>query len=205
VSSFKFDLNKEQILSEYLDRLYKSKKITFERIVDIDKQHQGIDVVIQHKSKDYFIDEKAQLHYLNKDLPTFTFELSYLNKSNELKEGWLFDAHKHTQYYFLITGIFLKENKTELLDITDIQSIKITSVNRKRLMKLLGALGLSKYNLYAYDNDIRTHESYGKNTIPELNKKNGVIYYTEHLSEKPMNLQIKLSYLIASGVAKKFY
>lgn len=205
MSTFKLDLNKEHILSEYLDRLYKSKKIMFERIDDINKQHQGIDVIIQHKAKDYFIDEKSQLHYLNKDLPTFTFELSYLNKNGKLKEGWLFDAHKLTQYYFLVTGIFLKENKTELTDLQDIQSLKITSVNRKKLIKLIEALGLSKYNLNAYDNDLRTQDSYGKNTIPELNKKNGLIYFTEHLAEKPMNLQLKLSYLIGCGVAKKFY
>ena len=204
MSHFKSDLKQEQILSEYLDRLYKLKNLAFERIVNIDKQHQGIDIVIQHKSKDYLIDEKAQLHYLNKDLPTFTFELSYLNKNNQLKEGWLFDTNKLTQYYFLITAIFLKENKTELLYVDDIETLKISSVNRKKLVAHLEKIGLSKDILEEYDNTLRTNESYGKNIIPELNKKNnGLIYFTEHLAEKPINLQLRLRYLIANGVAKK--
>lgn len=206
MSTFKIDLKHENILSEYLDRLYKSKKLKFERIANLDKQHQGIDIIIQHHSNNYYIDEKAQLHYLNKDLPTFTFELSYLNKYDQLKEGWLFDSNKCTHYYFLITGIFLKEKKTKLLDIEDIETLKITSVNRQKLIEHLEKIGLSRINLEAYDNALRTSESFGKNTIPELNeKKNGLIYYTEHLSEKPINLQLRLRYLIASGVAKSFY
>tara|TARA_R110002049_G_scaffold292252_3_gene476690 strand:- start:48156 stop:48776 length:621 start_codon:yes stop_codon:yes gene_type:complete len=206
LSTFKLDLKHEHILSEYLDQLYKSKNLAFERIIDIDKQHQGIDIIIQHHTASYFIDEKAQLHYLNKNLPTFTFELSYLNKHDKLKEGWLFDNHKLTQYYFLITGIFLKENKTELLSVEDIETLKITSVNRQKLIVHLAKIGLSRMKLEEYDNALRTNESLGKNTIPELNeKKGGLIYFTEHLAEKPMNLQLRLNYLIAIGVAKTFH
>lgn len=206
MSHFKLDLKHEQILSEYLDRIYKSKKLRFERIRDMDKQHQGIDIIFQHNATDYFIDEKAQLHYLNKDLPTFTFELSYLNKHNQLKEGWLFDNHKLTHYYFLITGIFLKDNETELSNIEAIETLKITSVNRTKLIAHLNKIGLSEITLHAYDTALRTTECFGKNCIPELDKKkNGLIYFTEHLSEKPINLQLRLDYLIEIGVAKKWY
>lgn len=206
MSSFQFDLNQEQILNRYLDLIYKSKKLKFERIADLEKQHRGIDVIINHHSESYLIDEKAQLHYINKDLPTFTFELSYLNKNNELKEGWLFDGNKQTQYYFLVTGIFLKNKKTKLQNIDDIETVKITSVNRKKLLKYLAAIGLPRTKLEEYDYDIRTSNSFGKNIIPELDgKKSGLIYYTEHLPEKPVNLQLRLKHLIDCHVAKKFH
>lgn len=206
MSTFKQDLNQEQILNTYLDDIYHSKKLNFHRITNLDQQHRGIDVVIQHNSADYLIDEKAQLHYINKDLPTFTFELSYLNKHNDIKEGWLFDRSKKTQFYFLVTAIFLKNGKTKLFAPSDIESIKITSVNREKLINHLNQKGLSRNQLDAYDFDIRNTFSFGKNMIPELDEKHaGLIYYTEHLNERPINLQLRLQYLIDNNIAKAFH
>jgi hypothetical protein len=205
MSSFQSDLNQEQILSKYLDNIYSEKKIEYKRIFDLNMQHQGIDVIMTIDSKEYNIDEKAQLHYIGSDLPTFTFELSYL-KNNLNKEGWLFDEHKLTQYYFLITGIFLKKGKTILSTSDDIEKIKITSVNRQKLIDFLESKGLHKEKLLKYDSDIRESKTFGKNELAELNEKTeGLIYYTNHLSEKPINLQIRLKFLLDKELAKKFY
>lgn len=205
MSSFKSDLNQEAILSSYLDKIYKTKGIDFDRISDSEMQHRGIDIVIKEKTKEYFIDEKAQLHYINTDLPTFTFELSYL-KNNVQKDGWLLDENKLTHYYFLITGIFLKKEKNELLSYEDIEKVKITSVDRKKLRDHLDSMKLDKKTLLQYNLEFRKSKSYGKNTIAELNPNSeGLIYFTEHLAEKPINLQLRLSYLIEIGVAKKFH
>jgi hypothetical protein len=205
MSSFQSDLNQEQILSKYLDNIYSEKKIEYKRIFDLNMQHQGIDVIMTIDSKEYNIDEKAQLHYVGSDLPTFTFELSYL-KNNLIKEGWLFDEHKLTQYYFLITGVFLKKGKTILSTPDDIEKIKITSVNRQKLIIFLESKGLSKGKLLKYDSDIRESKTFGKNELAELNEKTeGLIYYTNHLSEKPINLQLRLKFLLEKKLAKKFY
>jgi hypothetical protein len=203
--SFKSDLEQEKILSRYLDSIYREKEIVFERIFDLNQQHQGIDVKVFHNSTEYLVDEKAQLHYINSDLPTFTFELSYI-KDNILKEGWLFDSAKHTQYYFLITGIYLKEDKTELKTHDDIDKLKITSVNRTKLIKHLAAIGLNQERLMEYDKYLRKTNSYGQNDITELSKySEGLIYYTKHLVEKPINLQLRLEYLVDIKVGKKFH
>jgi hypothetical protein len=205
MSSFQSDLNQEQILSKYLDNIYSEKKIEYKRIFDLNMQHQGIDVIMTIDSKEYNIDEKAQLHYIGSDLPTFTFELSYL-KNNLNKEGWLFDEHKLTQYYFLKKGIFLKKGKTILSTPDDIEKIKITSVNRQKLIDFLESKGLSKGKLLKYDSDIRESKTFGKNELVELNEKTeGLIYYTNHLSEKPINLQLRLKVLLDKELAKKFY
>lgn len=205
MSSFQSDLNQEQIPSKYLDNIYSEKKIEYKRIFDLNMQHQGIDVIMTIDSKEYNIDEKAQLHYIGSDLPTFTFELSYL-KNNLNKEGWLFDEHKLTQYYFLITGVFLKKGKTILSTPDDIEKIKITSVNRQKLIDFLESKGLSKGKLLKYDSDIRESKIFGKNELAELNEKTeGLIYYTNHLSEKPINLQLRLKVLLDKELAKKFY
>lgn len=206
MSKFQTDLNQERILSDYLDRIYKSKNLSFERNHDLNMQHRGVDVIFNINSKEYLIDEKAQLHYLNQDLPTFTFELSYLNKEGNINQGWLFDDQKFTQYYFLITGIILLDNKESLTDSNNIGALKITSVNRQKMMAHLETIGLSKSKLIAYDLDLRTNKTYGKNPIPEFKiQKNGCLYFTEHLSEQPINLQLRLNYLIENRIAKKFY
>lgn len=205
MSKFKSDLAQEDLLSRYLDTIYAKKKIEFKRITNLEKQLQGIDLIITVNERTYLIDEKAQLHYLNADLPTFTFELSYL-KDTISKDGWLFDDSKLTNYYFLVTGIFLKEGKHKLKSCDDIESIKITSVNRTKLINHLASINLSKAKLLHYDYDCRANKTYGKNYIPELNsKREGLIYFTEQLDEEPINLQLRLSYLIKVGVAKRFH
>jgi len=205
MSKFQSDLAQEEILSKYLDKIYKEKKIEFERIFDLDIQHQGIDLKIFVNSNQYLIDEKAQLHYINSELPTFTFELSYM-KNNILKNGWLFDENKKTEYYFLITGIYLKENKTKLKTSDDIKKLKITSVNRNKMIQHLDSIGLNISSLQKYDNHFRMNNSYGKNEITELDKySEGLIYFSEQLVEKPINIQLRLEYLIQSEVAKKFH
>ena len=205
MKSFKNDLIQEKLLATYLNSIYNELGFDFTRINDLDAQHQGIDVELRFNDKVYQIDEKAQLHYLNKDIPTFTFELSYL-KNHELKKGWLFDERKITDYYFLITGICLQSGKKELTSIGDISKIKITSVNRRKLIQLLERKNLSSITLLNYDYAIRQEQSFGNNYLEELNPKSeGCIYFTEHLSEQPLNLKLNLNYLIRERIAKRLF
>ncbi|SDB20121.1 hypothetical protein SAMN03097699_0066 [Flavobacteriaceae bacterium MAR_2010_188] len=204
MSLYKNDIRKEQILNQYLDRFYNDKGFEFNRISDKNLQLKGIDLLIHHDQKEFRIDEKAQLHYLNKDLPTFTFELSYLNNQNELRKGWLLNSDKQTDYYFLVTAIFLKDNAEELLNMNDIKKVKITSVNRYKLLSLLTSKNLNLEQLQFYDESIRFNNYYGKNLISELDcKTEGLIHYSEHLSEKPLNLQLRLQFLLDYNVAKR--
>jgi len=122
MSKFNEDLGKEKILGQFLDTIYKNLNLEFERVGDRSTQHRGIDLIYHHKNSIVHIDEKAQLHYLNKNLPTFTFELSYI-KENMFKKGWLLDTKKQTDYYFLVTGIFLNGSKLRLEN--DIERCKI--------------------------------------------------------------------------------
>ena len=91
-SNFDEDLSKEEALGKYLDNIYLKllDGYRIQRIVDIDKQHKGIDIIISKGENVFFIDEKAQLDYLNNELPTIAFEISYI-KNNSENLGWLFD------------------------------------------------------------------------------------------------------------------
>ena len=99
-SNFKTDLAQEKKLIPLLDSYYRKhlKMYDFERVDTLEEQLDGIDLILTHNKtgETYFIDEKAQLDYLNKNLPTFAFELFY-SKNDSLKQGWLFDAQKSSK------------------------------------------------------------------------------------------------------------
>ncbi|RZN82554.1 MAG: hypothetical protein EVB11_08105 [Winogradskyella sp.] len=202
MSNFKRDLHKEQLLGNYLDLVYETLNLKFERVRDSNLQHRGVDLLYT-KNEAVYIDEKAQLDYLNKSLPTFTFELSYL-KNKAPKLGWLLDDTKLTTHYFLVTGIYAKDEKDLKKGFT---SCIITSVNQKKLMNYLESKDLTKERLLQYDADLRDFEdSKSRNTIKELNPKTeGLLYFSSQLSEQPINLQLRLKNLIEMGIAKQIY
>ncbi|NJB71459.1 hypothetical protein GGR42_001921 [Saonia flava] len=199
-SSFKSDLNKEQKLSTLLDECYKNylKNYTYKRIHDLKSQLMGIDIIFTHKSSgnSFYIDEKAQLDYINDDLPTFAFELQY-EKGGFLKKGWLFDENKSTNFYSLITGIYSDEPEK-------FTSCKITFVNREKLIELLSNKGINNSSLSAYI-ESNTAQN-GKLIIDELNSKNeGYLFFSSsNKKEKPVNLILKLEFLLNENVGKRF-
>lgn len=198
-SNFKSDLQKEQQLSVFLDGIYQKhlKHYYFKRKKDIKRQLEGIDLVFTHKKsqKEYYVDEKAQLDYLNDDLPTFAFELSF-QKRGETKQGWLFDSSKKTNFYALITAIYSDEPNI-------FTSCKITFVNRHKLISFLESRKITQFTYEQYlEKDNLKH---GKIEMVELNpKKEGYLYCsTQNKAEKPINLVLKLDFLTENGLAKR--
>lgn len=198
-SNFASDLKKEQKLTVLLDAYYQKhlKHYDFERIHDMKRQMQGIDVILKHKTngKTFFVDEKAQLDYINEELPTFAFELSY-EKKGVLKKGWLFDTAKETQFYALVTAIYSDEPNI-------FTSCKITLVNRE---KLLGFLKTKNINIATLKNAVSKSASQnGKIKIEQLNHRTeGYLFLSrKNKAEKPTNLILKLEFLIEKGIAKR--
>ena len=200
-STFKTDLEKEKRLSVFLDACYAKslRHYNFERISDIKSQLAGVDLIFTKKNggASYFIDEKAQLDYVNEDLPTFAFELGY-QKNGKAKKGWLFDTLKRTDFYSLITAIYSDEPLPH-----SYTSCKITLVNRKKLLSFLENKGLSDAELNVL---LKKHSgSSGKIEIEVLNtRKEGYLFVSNtYKAEKPINLILKLDFLLENGIAKR--
>ncbi len=169
----------------------------FERVDTLEEQLDGIDLILTHKKtgKTFFVDEKAQLDYLNKNLPTFAFELFY-TKHETLKQGWLFDAKKKTQMYALVTNI-QKENDRFV-------SCNITFVNRQKLLSFLAEKGLDEDFL---KNRFLEHLGFhGKIEVPglDLGREGHVHFSSKNKAEQPINLILQLAFLKEIGVAKEF-
>jgi hypothetical protein len=198
-SNFKKDLKKEQNLAHLLDAYYKKnlKHYNFERIYDLKRQLQGIDLIFtDRKSQNqFYIDEKAQLDYINDDLPTFAFELNY-QKQGVTKQGWLFDPLKKTQFYALVTAIYADEPDK-------FTSCKITMVNRTKLISFLSSLNITENSLEMYL--IGQKNSEGKMVMEELDQRaEGYLFFSRYnKAEKPVNLILKLDFLIENGIARR--
>jgi hypothetical protein len=198
-STYKSDLQKEQKLSELLDSYYHKhiKHYDFERIDDVNHQLEGIDLILTHKTtgSKFYVDEKAQLDYINNDLPTFAFEL-YYEKKRHPKKGWLFDTNKKTDFYALATAIYRDEPNRY-------NSCKITWVNRKKLIAFLHHRNLSENILENYWENKKIAQ--GKTEIKQLNHKTeGYLYFSsQNKAEKPINLILKLDFLIDNRIAKR--
>lgn len=198
-SKFIADLSKEKLLTPLLDYNYQKhlKHYSFERISNIKKQLEGIDLILKdnRSEKQFFVDEKAQLDYVNESLPTFAFELFY-HKNGTQKQGWLFDVSKKTQFYALVTSIYSDEDDV-------FTSCNITFVNREKLILRLDELGLSKKRLERIIS--KNQDIHGKLNLEQLNPKSeGYLFFsTKNKAEKPVNLILKLDYLMQIGVAKR--
>tara|TARA_B100000949_G_scaffold209891_1_gene202502 strand:- start:3415 stop:3963 length:549 start_codon:yes stop_codon:yes gene_type:complete len=178
-SNFKADLSKEKQLTPLLDYYYQKhlKHYTFERVSQLKQQLQGIDLILKDRQsgKQFYLDEKAQMDYINESLPTFAFELFY-QKDGVKKQGWLFDASKKTQFYALITSIFSDEK-------FEFTSCNITFVNREKLIFLLDKKGLSRTCLEQIIAD--KQKVHGKLVLGQLNAKNeGYLFFLPKTKRK---------------------
>ncbi len=202
-SNFNEDLNNEAKLAEHLDKIYSTilnpNGYTIERLKDLNLQHKGIDLILSNSNKSFYVDEKAQLDYLNTSLPTFAFELSYL-KQGRWQKGWLYDKTKETDIYFLITNIHLNRDG----GAKELSRIKITGVYRDKLISLLQKKGLTESKLFHIEKELRQSGKHGRYQLQQLNSKTeGILYFSKNnKSEQPINLVLKLNWLVKENVGK---
>lgn len=200
-STFEEDLKREQKLGNFLDKIYNEKltaKFEINRKDDKESQKKGIDLLFTDKSNNkitYKVDEKAQLDYINKSLPTFAFEVLY----GKNKIGWLMDSQKETTHYFLITNIS-EDNENNIL------GCDIYLVKRESLIALLANKNLDEVKIGEHIKDINENKQQGKVIILELDEKQeGYFFKSQHKAESPINIVLKLDFLIKNKVAKQIH
>ena len=177
------DESQELELQKYLDAVYERLGFHYRRVQDKARQLAGIDLILEFNGREYNIDEKAQIHYVNKGLKTFAFELEFTGKSGIL-EGWLFDEKKLTTHYFLVCQL---ESDTDGLD--GLTGLRLISVNRKSLIEFLEKKGWGRHYLqvavpFAMEDRPRYELS---QAMPRIR-----VVRTAHLVERPLNVVINL-------------
>ena len=87
------DTNVEVEISKYLDeKFYPSINAKINRFKNKEDQLLGKDILFTYLDlTDAIVDEKAKTHYINKGIPTFAFELSFIHDGKVIP-GWLIDS-----------------------------------------------------------------------------------------------------------------
>lgn len=187
------DKRAEEELGKFMDAYLYSKVCGvgnirgFNRIDSRELQKLGIDVTIHTSTKDFQFDEKATLQYINKNIPTFAFELCYSGNI-----GWFLKDDLLTDIYCLI---WPNAGTTDLHKITfsDFNKCQVMLISKKRLKEYVNKF-ISDIDLFnaafaaADDNLDWSRDDKGRWHVP----KNRRLYITatHHLAEKPVNLVI---------------
>ena len=80
-------------------------------------------------------------------------------------------------------------------------------MDRIKLLLFLDGIGLTSAKLREYNQKLRLSEKCERKTaIDELfMRTQGCLFYSEQLDEKPINLQLRLNFLIENGIGKIIY
>ena len=188
----------EKAVGEYLDtHLYcKPPFDSFERILDNGMQRKGVDIIVSsnllnvNKGR---IDEKCTAHYVNKNIPTFAFEIGSF-QNGKWREGWLFNDDYQTEYYLLLwpQAQLQEEEKDKIaprFDCKDITSITFYLVPRTAIIKYLEEHGINKARAlkaeeyYRSNNAVKDSDEH--NRLKEITKQMGDFYFS--LTDSPKN------------------
>ena len=104
----------------------------------------------------------------------------------------------------MITNICLLEKDDLGAGLT---KVKIIGIYRFKLLALLKSRGLTQQRVIQLEKSIRDNNIGGKIPIRELDeKKEGVFYFSKNNKrEQPINVVLKLSFLLQQGVGKVLF
>lgn len=166
----------------------------YEIILDKEQQVQGIDSYFELNGKFYSCDEKSAIRYVNKNLQTFSLELSFLNKQGKLTSGWLLNEKNINNSYLFIWIDKAKVNAKNLItNVDDIQQIEIALVTKDKIINYLDSLGWSIDKLLKKSQLIlnNENETLFSEKYPEVR-----FCFSKQLVEKPVNILIQRKKLI---------
>ena len=171
------------IVSQFLDEKFYTQTSGFERVSDRERQIKGIDVTFTYDDKNYICDEKAAIRYVNNPLHTFSLELSFIGKRDDVRDGWLIDESKVNNSFLFI---WIDKAKHDMLEsVSDIQELEVALVDREKIIRYLEGLGWDIDRLLIKGEKMREDENeYGGNL-----KKHGCKFVcSRHLVEQPVNI-----------------
>ena len=195
------DNKSERAVSEFLDlNFYPSMVQNMQRFKEAEMQIKGVDVSFDLGDiREALVDEKAATHFVNKDIPTFAFEIDFIGSDGKLKQGWLTDENKLTQYY-LLSWVWAEKDRS--FASSDITKLELVLIERSKVLSLLLAYEVDVARLGRIARHLRENGLLG----PRFKKRGRPFYFnlTSHLVEKPINVIIHKRKLIELAEIHQF-
>lgn len=195
----KEDEHISELVSDLLDKYFYIKFKEFSRINNTILQTSGIDIVFKGKhGKNYLCDEKAAVQWINKPLHTYAFEVSYINRANEIQKGWLLDEQMVNNIYLCI---YIDEAKVaKPSSIEDFIQLTIDAVEKKVILGYFESIGFTKEKLLAKADKVRCNEDEPLGDIYE----NGCRFViSREFVEQPVNVLISRRKLVELAMYSK--
>lgn len=201
INNRKNDMAVEREIASFLDEnLYSNTELftEFARTDTIDEQISGSDLLlstVNGKLNRSIVDEKVASRFANKNLETFSLELSFIGKNGQKRCGWLIDNTKKTEYYLfgwiLNADIPYIEDKkcfdTNSITKDNIKKLEWVLVKRSDIVKFLENKGWTIEKLAKQDEKIREQGGVKtKDFIDEMSFR-----YSGTYIEKPINVLLK--------------
>lgn len=208
-SKFILDSKNEGIIALWLDKYFYSRvrydeKLKFRfssrRADDFNKdeskiQRSGIDIVYKNQLDDlYFVDEKAQLDYLNNNLRTFAFEIKFRKKNSNFTSGWFVREDLETTHYLLVyPNSSHVSNADELTDFEEISQVELLLLNKETLWSRLYQLNIFRKNIEIEADEMIIDGKNNKKEIASSSTRNAYLYRTSYhkKKEEPVNIVIR--------------
>lgn len=167
------DVRMSNEIYSFLDNtFYKEKTTDFERVNDRERQLKGIDVIFKIGDKKYKADEKAAVRWRN--LKTYSLEVSFINRRNEVQEGWFVNEDLENNSYVFV---WVDKDGEE-------ESVTLAVVLKKKLHEYLQSIGWGRESLLNKSRLIRE----GNTNLGDININGCKFSYSERLVEKPVNI-----------------
>lgn len=204
-----YDMQLEGLVGEFLDaHLYPKFCVKHRRARGRTEQLEGIDMVASFAGgASLIIDEKTALNYVTTDLskkalPTFAFEVSFMNNGRELP-GWLFDPEKATDHYLLS---WLWTGSRKWSSPKEIRRAECYLIPRQSIIDFLTKQGIDAKTLPAINKAIRktgVHGPHRKGTYEGFYFYLSLTNYEKKpLPEQPVNIVVQRSVLSSMAIRK---
>ena len=197
----KNDMAVEREIASFLDNhLYSNKELfsDFKRTDTYQEQINGSDLILSSSDNKLYrvvVDEKVAARFANKNLNTFSLELSFIGRNGKRKSGWFLDSSKSTQYYLL--GWIMKadidyDNEKKRWNTDSITKDRIREfdwclVSRQKIADFLAKQGWSLDKLAQQEETIRTRGYVKTHDFVD----NVSFRYSDRYIEKPINILLK--------------
>lgn len=202
------DMSAEAQLACFLDTYLYSRFPQADAFSRIERMHNkaeqlaGVDVRFTGKDGSvYDVDEKAQLYYLNKDLPTFAFEIQFLRDGRETI-GWLCNDSLKTDLYLLVWP-FATQDTPRDIRWDQFTKADCLLIQKKRLLAMLEKDGLTIKRMQQDAAQFRKAGHIGKATVDGVR---GVYYFAsdpKKYREAPINIVVTKDRLLS--IAQRRY
>ena len=201
----------EHNISKFLDENFWSKFPNgFIRQTEKKYQFSGIDVTLITKNNlSVHFDEKAKTyHCLNSILQFPSFEISFVNRANQIHPGWFCQKNLSTDYYSFV-GVYTVDENNDINCLSSATSISAADMLWCKKQDVIDFVKqtTSLNDLYNDAKELR-HQS-KLNGVQKHRKRyentNFWLTYSGQLFEKPVNLVMPRNTLETFKNSKHFY